>query len=316
MDDRRPAASGAQNPAYRPAHPPSGPLNCATATGAAWRGHIRGTCASAERLIKAARRAARAADSAAWPSLPLLLPLRPATAALAALTDRARIPSEYAKPIFDGMPGSRSPEPGTGHQCIPSAVAQADAGAHAARRAESSGRLVYTDIFSDADGNELADMAELANGPRGGGRDRDKVVQHHGPLGTVCFRVLSGELARFLCGQHGRRRRGVGSRTPAASCRIAATSGQPGCRTLGTFGPPRPQGGGEEPRRGSGGHYATSGGAGGSSEVALAQEFTSARGMISTSTSSPLSSMVATCPIFLRLPTMVGLPGLMKRTSS
>lgn len=122
--------------------------------------------------------------------------------------------------------------------------------------------------------------------------------------------------ARFLCGQHGRRRRGVGSRTPAASCRIAATSGQPGCRTLGTFGPPRPQGGGEEPRRGSGGHYATTGGAGGSSAVALAQEFTSARGMISTSTSSPLSSMVATCPIFLLLPTMVGLPGLTKRTSS
>ena len=80
--------------------------------------------------------------------------------------------------------------------------------------------------------------------------------------------------------------------------------------------PPRPQGGGEEPRSGSGEHSAASGGAGGSSEVALAQGFTSVRGMISTSTSLPLSSMVATCPIFLLLPTMVGLPGLTNRTSS
>src|ERR1700736_6350253 len=31
MDDRRPARAGAQNPAYRPAHPPSATLTCAGA---------------------------------------------------------------------------------------------------------------------------------------------------------------------------------------------------------------------------------------------------------------------------------------------
>lgn len=158
-------------------------------------------------------------------------------------------------------------------------------------------------------------MAELANGPRGGGRDRDKVVQHHRLWEPPTSASSRGNLHGLLCGQHGRRRRGVGSRTPAASCRIAAIAAS---RAAGPSGPsdPSPARGGEKPRRGSGGHYATSGGVGGSSEVALAQEFTSARGMISTSTSSPLSSMVATCPIFLLLPTMVGLPGLTKRTSS
>jgi hypothetical protein len=47
-----PPQAGAQNPAYRPAHPPSkGPdLQCSEARGAA--GHIGGTCASAEGFVQ------------------------------------------------------------------------------------------------------------------------------------------------------------------------------------------------------------------------------------------------------------------------
>ena len=41
----------------------------------------------------------------------------------------------------------------------------------------------------------------------------------------------------------------------------------------------------------------------------MASGFTWAEGIISTSTSSRLSSMVATCPVFMRLPTIGGAAG-------
>src|SRR6478735_3780719 len=47
MDDRRPAQAGAQNPAYRPTHPPSTSLTCAGTTYENATGHNGGTMADA-----------------------------------------------------------------------------------------------------------------------------------------------------------------------------------------------------------------------------------------------------------------------------
>jgi hypothetical protein len=48
MDDRRPAQAGAQNPAYRPAHPLHIALTCAGTKYKTATGHIRGTAAHAK----------------------------------------------------------------------------------------------------------------------------------------------------------------------------------------------------------------------------------------------------------------------------
>src|SRR5215471_19136270 len=58
MDDRRPAPAGAQNPAYRPAHPPHLAPACGVVSRTDQAGHIPGTCGCARpKALSSASRA-------------------------------------------------------------------------------------------------------------------------------------------------------------------------------------------------------------------------------------------------------------------
>ncbi len=108
------------------------------------------------------------------------------------------VPTSDDFEVVERLPGSSSTEFG-----IPGAVATSD---HEPVDADEAGRLValVRAAWQTFDGVSAAAPAELRKGPRGGGRDRDKMIEH----------VLSAEAAYA-------RKLGVKHRPPAPGDRPA-----------------------------------------------------------------------------------------------